>query len=277
MLIHSRRGVLQESSNGVELRAMTVSRVATEIDDKLTAFRTRRLDGQNYPYLQVDARYEKVRVDKRVISQAVLVVMGFTEEGRREILDWRVTDSEKETNWSEMFCGLKDRGLGGVELIVSDAHKGITSAAARHFQGASWQRCQVHFKRELLKKVSYKRSRELRADIKSIFAGDDVEECLRRGEEVALKWEKTSEKVSKQLREGLGDCLTVMSFPEHQRKGLRSTNMLESVMKRLKKRTRVVCVFPSKASCDRLIGAQLLELHEEWLSEEGVKFNMDLR
>lgn len=269
--------VLESMCEGLELSAMTVSRVATELDEKLTAFRTRRLDAQIYPYLQVDARYEKVRVDKRVISQAVLVVMGFTQEGRREILDWRVVDSEKESNWSELFRDLKDRGLSGVELLVSDAHKGITSAATRHLQGVSWQRCQVHFKRELLKKVSYKRSRELMSDIKSIFHGDDVAECLRRGEEVAMKWESVSEKLSKQLREGLGDCLTVMSFPEHHRKGLTSTNMLESVMKRLKKRTRVVCVFPNRASCDRLIGAQLLELHEAWLGEEGVKFNMDLR
>ena len=269
--------VLEQMCEGVELSAMTVSRVAMEIDEKLSAFRTRRLDVHAYPYLQVDARYEKVRVDKRVITQAVLVVMGFTDEGRREILDWRVCDSESESNWSEMFKELKDRGLSGVELIVSDAHKGIRSAVTRHFQGAAWQRCQVHFKRELLKKVSYKRSRELMSDIKSIFLGHDVEECLRRGEEVATKWEKTSEKLSKQLREGLEDCLTVMSFPEHHQKRLTSTNMLESVMKRLKKRTRVVCVFPNKASCDRLIGAQLLELHEEWLGEEGVKFNMALR
>ena len=269
--------VLEQMCEGVELSAMTVSRVAMEIDEKLSAFRTRRLDVHAYPYLQVDARYEKVRVDKRVITQAVLVVMGFTDEGRREILDWRVCDSESESNWSEMFKELKDRGLSGVELIVSDAHKGIRSAVTRHFQGAAWQRCQVHFKRELLKKVSYRKSRELMADIKSIFLGHDVEECLRRGEEVATKWEKTSEKLSKQLREGLEDCLTVMSFPEHHQKRLTSTNMLESVMKRLKKRTRVVCVFPNKASCDRLIGAQLLELHEEWLGEEGVKFNMALR
>lgn len=269
--------VLEQMCEGVELSAMTVSRVAMEIDEKLSAFRTRRLDAHAYPYLQVDARYEKVRVDKRVVTQAVLVVMGFTEEGRREILDWRVSDSESESNWSEMFRELKDRGLSGVELIVSDAHKGIRSAVVRHFQGAAWQRCQVHFKRELLKKVSYKRSRELMSDIKSIFLGHDVEECLRRGEEVAMKWEKTSEKLSKQLREGLEDCLTVMSFPAHHQKRLTSTNMLESVMKRLKKRTRVVCVFPNKSSCDRLIGAQLLELHEEWLGEEDVKFNMALR
>mgnify|MGYP001224311163 CR=1 FL=1 len=268
------QSVLESMCEGIELSAMTVSRVAGEIDEKLSAFRSRKLDGCAYPYLKVDARYEKVRVDKKVISQAVLVVMGFTHEGKREILDWRLADSESESSWSELFKGLKDRGLSGVKLLVSDAHRGITSAAIRHLQGASWQRCQVHFKRELLLKVSYRKRSELMADVKSIFAGHDAAECLRRGEEVAFKWEKTSASVAKGVRDGLGDCLTVLGFPSTHRLKLTSTNMLESLMKRLKKRTRVVGVFPNRASCDRLIGAQLLEVHEQWLSEERAKFNM---
>lgn len=267
--------VLSTMCEGIELSAMTVSRVAAEIDEKLSAFRTRRLDGHTYPYVKVDARYEKVRVAGKVVSQAVLVVMGFTHEGRREILDWRLADSESETHWSTMFRELKDRGLSGVKLLVSDAHRGITSALSRHFQGVAWQRCQVHFKRELLKKVSYKRSQELMAEFKSVLKGEDMAECLRRGEEMASRWEKMSPKVASQLREGLGDCLTAMSFPEHHRKGLTSTNMLECLMKRLKKRTRVVGVFPNIASCDRLIGAQLMEVHEEWLAEGVAKFNME--
>ena len=269
------RDVLETLCQGVDLSAMTVSRVAQEIDEKLAAFRSRRLDANEYPYLKVDARYEKVRVDGRVISQAVLVVMGFTQQGRREILDWRLADSESESSWSTMFRELKDRGLRGVKLLVSDAHAGITAAATRHLQGAAWQRCQVHFKRELLKKVSYKRSSELMADVKSVFKGADTPECLRRGEEMAMKWESISPAVAKMLREGLGDCLTVLTFPPDHRKGLTSTNMLESLMKRLKKRTAVIGVFPNRASCDRLIGAQLMEVHESWLAEESVKFNME--
>lgn len=269
------REVLEAMCEGVELSAMTVSRVAQEIDEKLAAFRGRRLDSAAYPYLKVDARYEKVRVDGRVVSQAVLVVMGFTHEGRREILDWRLADSESESSWSELFRDLKGRGLSGVELLVSDAHRGITAAATRHLQGVAWQRCQVHFKRELTKKVSYKRSKELMADVRAVFGGHDVAECLRRGEEVAAKWEGTHAPVAKLLREGLADCLTVLSFPEEHRTRLTSTNMLENLMKRLKKRTRVVGVFPNRASCDRLIGAQLLEVHEGWLSETRAKFNME--
>jgi putative transposase len=269
------REVLGAMCEGVELSAMTVSRVAQEIDEKLAAFRARRLDGQAYPYLKVDARYEKVRVDGRVVSVAVLVVMGFTQHGRREILDWRLADSESESSWSQLFRDLKDRGLGGVELLVSDAHAGITAAATRHLQGVAWQRCRVHFKRELLKKVSYKRSAELMADVKAVFNGGDAAECLRRGEELAVKWERQSPQVARMMREGLGDCLTVMSFPEGHRTRLTSTNMLESLMKRLKKRARVVGVFPNRASCDRLIGAQLMEVHEGWMADRNTTFNME--
>jgi transposase-like protein len=262
---------------GVDLSAMTVSRVAAEVDEKLATFRTRRLEGGEYPYVKVDARYEKVRVEGRVISQAVLVAMGITQSGHREILDWRLADSESESSWSEMFRQLKDRGLREVKLLVSDAHAGIRSAAARHLQGVAWQRCQVHYKRELMKKVSHKRRGELMAEVKSVFKGEDRCECLRRGEEMAVKWEPISAGVSSMLREGLEDCLTVLSFRQSHRNGLTSTNMLESLMKRLKKRTAVVGVFPNRSSCDRLIGAQLMEVHEQWLAEANVLFNMEAK
>jgi transposase-like protein len=266
---------------GGDVSAMTVSRVAQELDEKLAEFRSRRLDAHAYPYVKADARYEHVRVDGRVVSQAVLVVAGYTEQGRREVLDWRVGDSESEGCWGEVFRSLKDRGLGGVRLVASDAHRGIRSALARHFQGAAWQRCQVHFKRELLRKVPKKKKKktaELMKDVSAVFAGHDAAECLRRGEEAAAKWEQASSypAVAKTLREGLGDCLTVMAFPQDHRRRLASTNMLESLMKRLRKRTAVVGVFPSRSSCDRLIGAQLLEVHEKWLNEPVATFNMEL-
>lgn len=172
----------------MDLSAATVSRVASELDERLAAFRTRRLDGHAYPYLKVDARrYEQVRVDGRgVVSQAVLVVMGYTGQGRREVLDWRLGDSESESSWGELFRDLKDRGLRGVKLLVSDAHRGIVAAARRHLQGVAWQRCQVHFKRELLRKVSYKRSGELMKDVLAVFRGETLAECLRRG--AARSW-----------------------------------------------------------------------------------------
>lgn len=266
--------VLQEMC-GLDVSSMTVSRVAAELDEKLSVFRLRRLDHTQWEYLMLDARYEKVRVDGKVVSQAVLTVVGFTAEGRREVLDWRVCDSESEQTWGEVFRSLKDRGLRGIAAVVSDAHSGIRAAIARHFQGVPWQRCRVHYKREMGRKVSYKKLKELNRDLVVVFAGDGKTEILRRGEEMAVRWEKACPSVAAMLRDGLEDCLTAESFPERHRKRLRSTNLLENMMRRLKKRTRVVGVFPNRASCDRLIGAQLLELHEAWQTEEKAYFNMD--
>jgi len=268
------REVLEEMC-GMEISSATVSRVAGEVDEKLAVFRSRRLDLTEYPYLKIDARYEKVRIAGHVVSQAVLVVMGYTSHGRREILDWKVSDSESEGTWGDILSGLKGRGLRGVKLIVSDAHKGIRAAIGKYFQGAAWQRCTVHFKRELIKKVSYKAAKELMADAAWVFAPDEAKECLERGEDMAARWEKRYPKVSKMLREGLEDCLAVYQFPKTHRARLSSTNVLERLMKRLKARTRTVGVFASASSCERLIGAMLLEVHEEWSLEERPRFNME--
>ena len=212
---------------------MTVSRVAGELDEKPAVFRGRRLDHASWPYLMIDARCQKVRVEGRVVSQAVLVLVGFTSGGRREVLHWAVGDSESESHWSEVFRNLKDRGLSGVKLVASDAHQGIRSALSRHFQGVCRQRCRAHFKREMGRKASCKQMKGLMSD------------------------------------------LAVLGVPTHHRRKLASTNLLENMMKRLKKRTRVVGIFPNRASCDRLIGAQLIELHEGWQEEEKACFNMD--
>jgi transposase-like protein len=265
--------VLEAMCEG-EISPMTVSRVAQEIDEKLLTFRHRRLEATEWPYLHIDARYEKVRVEGRVVSQAVLVAVGFTSEGKREILDWRVGDSESEDTWGELFRQLKDRGLKGLRLVTSDAHKGIVAAMGRHFQGVSWQRCRVHFKREVLRKVSWKLYREVAQDLGVVFEPDEREERLRRGEEMADKWEARYPAVAKMLREGLEDCLAVLDFPSHHRCRLQSTNMLESLMKRLKKRSRVVGVFPNRSACDRLLGAQLIEVDEDWSVEKNPYFNM---
>lgn len=268
------RRVLEAMCDG-EISSTTVSRVAMELDEKLASFRSRRLDWTSWPYLMIDARYEKVRIDGKVVPQAVLVVVGFTAEGHRELLDWRVGDSESEACWGEVFRSLKDRGLKGVKLVVSDAHRGIRAALGRHLQGVAWQRCRVHFKRELMRKVSHKRARELMKDIAAVFAGDEPAECLRRGQEMAERWRSTSVAVAGMLEEGLSDCLTVWSFPEHHRRRLTSTNLLENLMRRLKKRTKVIGIFPNRASCDRLIGSQLLEVHEVWQTERNAYFNME--
>jgi putative transposase len=268
------QNVLQEMC-GLEISSATVSRVAAELDEKLLAFQDRRLDHTGWKYLMIDARYEKIRVGDKVISQGILVTIGFTVEGKREILDWRVADSESEESWGSVFRGLKDRGLGAVELVVSDAHSGIRAAIARHLQGASWQRCVVHYKREMGKKVGYKKLKELNRDLTTVFAPEQKRECVLQAQEMAMKWETISPAVAAMLRDSVEDCLTVLSFPPHHRKRLKSTNLLENIMKRLKKRTKVVGVFPNRASCHRLVGSQLLELHEQWQTETRDYFNTE--
>ena len=260
---------------GCEISSMTVSRVAAELDEKLAEFRCRRLEGQPYRYLMIDARYEKVRRAGGMTSEAVLVVAGFNEQGGREILDWVNGDSESAGTWGDLFRKLKERGLRGVELVVSDAHEGIRAALERHFQGVEWQRCRVHFKREIARKVGPREYREVLQDLAAVFAGSDRAECLRRGEEMAEKWEARKPEVARMLRDGLEECLTVWNYPDSHRRKLGSTNMLERLMKTLKQRTRVVGVFPNRASCERLIGAVLVEQHEKWQLEERPYFSME--
>lgn len=267
------RKVLETMCEG-EISASTVSRVAAELDEKLAAFVCRRLDHAEWSYLMIDARYEKVRIEGRIVSQAVLVVVGFTSEGRREVLHWAVCDSESEQCWGDVFKSLKDRGVKRVNAVISDAHRGIRAALNRHFQGAAWQRCRVHFKREMGRKVSYKMYRELMKDLAAVYAPWERSECLRRGQEMANKWAKRYPAVAAMLQEGLEDTLAVLALPQTHRRKLASTNLLENMMRRLKKRTRVVSIFPNVSSCFRLVGSQLLELHETWQAERNSYINM---
>jgi putative transposase len=264
--------VLEEMA-GFEVSATTVSRTMAELDEQLEAFRTRQLE-REYPFVFIDARYEKVRVGGRVRSQAVLIAAGINDEGRREILSYALGDSESEATWSDLLISLKKRGLKGVCWVISDAHGGIRAALGRHFQGVRWQRCRVHLMRELLARAASRDYRELSRDLRAIFHSEQREQCLRVAGEVADKWETRAPKMSRVLREGIEDTLAVWDLPAELRRRLHSTNMLERQMRELKRRTRVVTVFPSQAAGLRLIGARLLELHENWIAESHVYINL---
>lgn len=259
-------GVMEELG-GFEVSAGTVSRAMAELDGQIKTFFSRALGDCKYPYVIVDARYERVRKQGRVRSQAVLVAAGIREDGRRDLLGFSVGDSESAEDWGELLSDLKRRGLEGVEVVVSDAHKGLQAAIHKNFQGASWQRCRVHFMRELVAKVSYKDAKELMADLRAIYASEQGERCRQVGEEMAGKWEKRAPKMAAALRAGLGDTLTVWEWPRTQRRKLNSTNMLERLMKEIKKRTRKVGSFPNEQACWRLVGAVLLEIQDAWDTE----------
>jgi len=266
-------GILEEMG-GFEVSAATVSRTMAELDTQIDEFFARPLRECEYPYLIVDARYEKVRRNGRAVSAAVLVVAGIRDDGRRELLALSIGNSESADTWGEVFGGLVKRGLGGVELIVSDAHRGIQAAIARHFQGAGWQRCKVHLMREMLAKVGWKDYKELAADLRAIYASEEREQCLAAAAAVAAKWDKRAPAMSKALRAGVEDTLTVWTLPACRRRRLNSTNMLERVMKEIKARTRKVGSFPNEAACRRLTGAVLLEMQDRWDLETGSYIRM---
>lgn len=264
-----------DKMGGFELSASTVSCVAAELDEKLSEFRQRRLDDHTWPYLTVDATYIKVRKRGRVVSQAMLVVAGINDAGHREILTWRQADVESEETWTEVFRELKQRGLNGVTWLISDGHAGIQAAMRTQFHGVSWQRCWTHFMRNALGKVGYKHKKALANDLKAARSFDNVQTCMAEAERVAEAWEATYPRAAQQIREQFEETLSVHHLPKEHRRRVYTTNMMERLMEEIKRRTRVVGIFPNEASSDRLIGAQLLERHETWQCERTRYLVMD--
>ena len=258
---------ITEELCGTSFSKSLVSSLAGSLDAELEAWRKRQLEAEAYPYLFVDARYEKVRVDERVVNQGVLVVSAVRDDGFREILAVEVVDTESEATYQELFRSLRRRGLSGVELVVSDDHEGLKAAVARHFQGASHQRCQVHYSRNLLGMVGVARRKELAADLRAIFAAPAREQALQIASSVAEKWRKKgNEKVAEHVEEHIEECLACLAFPESHRRRIRTTNGLERLNQEIKRRTRVVRIFPNPEACLRLVSALAVEQSEEWVT-----------
>ena len=257
---------ITEELCGTSFSKSLISSLAGSLDSELQAWRVRRLEAKAYPYLFVDARYEKARVDSRVVSQGVLVVSGVRDDGFREILAVEVADTESEASYQELFRSLKARGLCGVELVVSDDHRGLRAAVERHFQGASWQRCQVHYARNLLGMVGHGRRKELSEGLRGVFAAPSREVALRLASEMAARWRMSHPRVAEHLEEHIEECLSCLAFPESHRRRIRTTNGLERLNQEIKRRTRVVRIFPNRGACLRLVTALVVEQSEEWLT-----------
>jgi transposase-like protein len=251
---------------GTSFSKSLISSLASALDSELEAWRDRRLEAEAYPYLFVDARYEKVRVDGRVLNQGVLIVSGVRDDGFREILGVEIADTESEATYQELFRSLKRRGLKSVELVVSDDHGGLKAAIARHFQGATYQRCQVHYARNLLGMVGHARRKELAEGLRGVFAAPSREVALRLASELAARWRVSHPRVAELLEEHIEECLSCLAFPESHRKRIRTTNGLERLNQEIKRRTRVVRIFPNRTSCLRLVSALAVEQSEEWLT-----------
>jgi putative transposase len=239
---------ITEKLCGREFSASLVSKLAAGLDEKVEDWRNRELG--HHPYLIVDATYQKVRRGGRVISQGILIALGIDMKGMRDILEVRVADTENETTWSDLFRDLKRRGLKDVQLVTSDDHEGIKAAARRYFQGASWQRCQCHFTKNVLTLATKSQKTELKADLRAIFNADDIEALQYHLEEIIHKWSEKRPAVADKLDEEIADCLSVFCFPGPHRKRMRTTNTLERFNEEIRRRTRVLRIFPNERSAD---------------------------
>ena len=240
-----------------------VSELARDLDTKLNLWRERKLI-RSYPYLVVDARYEHIRTTSGVVRKAVMIVIGISDEGRREVLSIGIADSENEVDWGDVFRQLKDRGLYGVKFVVSDQHQGLVNALQRHFQGSLWQRSQVHFIRNFISKMGRKDSRKYLALLKDVFSAAGREDAIVRKERLVEVLESKKPAVSRWIDEQIESCLSAYNLPASHYRKMKSTNMLERLNQELKRRSRVIRIFPNEASCLRVLGTICMEQSEEW-------------
>ena len=239
-----------------------VSRLCTEIDDKIAAFLNRSLEG-DWPYLWLDATYVKVRANGRIVSVAVIIAVAVNSDGRREVLGMAIGASEAETFWTEFLRKLARRGLRGVKLVISDAHEGLKAAVAKVLH-ASWQRCRVHFMRNVLAHAGKQGRRVVAAFIATAFAQEDAEMARLQWRQVADQLRPKVAKLAALMDEAEADVFAFMSFPKDRRPKIQSTNPLERLNGEIKRRTDVVGIFPNKEAITRLVGAILLEQNDEW-------------
>ncbi len=241
-----------------------VSRICADLDAEVAAFRDRSLTEQAFPYVFLDATYCKARVNRRVVSQAVVIATGVAADGRREVLGCAVGDSESGVFWTDFLRGLRDRGLAGVQLVVSDSHRGLTAAIDTVLTGAAWQRCRVHFMRNVLARVTKGQAEMVAAAIRTIFAQPTADTVREAVENVAATLERQFPAVAGMLRDARDEITAFADFPQAHWRKLWSTNPLERLNKEVKRRTDVVGIFPDDASLLRLASCVLIEAHDEW-------------
>jgi putative transposase len=254
---------ITEALCGVEISAMQVSRAAAQLDAVLQEWRERPLG--EITYLYVDARYEKVRQAGQVRDGAVLMATGITPEGERQVLGVSVSLSEHESHWKTFLKGLKDRGMNGVKLVISDDHEGLGAARRAVLGSVPWQRCHFHLQQNAGAYVPKQAMRsEVAADIRSMFNAPDRKTAEEFLQAAIQKYALSAPRLSAWLEENLLEGFTFFDFPLEHRKSIRTTNSLERINKEIRRRTRVVGVFPNEPSCLRLISALLMEISEEW-------------
>lgn len=251
---------------GSTISKSTVSRLCAELDEPIRAFRERPLD-RYYPFLVVDAMYVKVRERGRIVSKGLLIALGISESGHREVLAFDYADSESYESWRELFKGLRARGMADVDLIVSDDHAGLVQALHETFHGTMWQRCQTHFSRNLNGHVPRALRPQVKALLTDLYNSPTLDSATARKEDLLNTLSANNcQKAHDLLDESFADITAVFALPSHYRRKLRTTNMIERLNEELRRRERVIRIFPNADSVIRLLGAILLETHEQWIS-----------
>ncbi len=256
---------ITEELCGTRFSKSTVSQLCKGLDETVQAFRNRPLE-KRYPFVMVDAMYVKVRELGRVRSKALLIAMGVNEEGYREVLGFTLWDSETHLGWKTFFEDLKKRGIGQVDYVISDAHTGLVKALQEVFVEAAWQRCQVHFMRNIMEVCPSKVKPQLLEDLRDLWSSKDPELARERFQEILVTYEALAPKSMEVLEAGFDDAIAVLHLPTKYRRRLRSTNSLERLNQEIRRRERVIRIFPSGESAIRLMGALLAQQSETWLS-----------
>ena len=249
---------------GTGISKSEVSRICAKLDGEVAAWRARPLDEQPFPYVFLDATYCKVRINQRVVSQAVVIATGVSADGKREVLGCAVGDSETEPFWTEFLRDLRDRGLRGVQLVISDSHRGLTNAVTVILQGAAWQRCRVHFMRNALAKVTKGHAEMVAATIRTIFAQPNGTKVREQLDNVADLLCGEFPAVAQLLLDAKADLTAFADFPLAHWQKIWSTNPLERLNREVKRRTDVVGIFPNADALLRLSACVLIEAHDEW-------------
>jgi transposase-like protein len=249
-----------------------VSQLCSALDEKVRKFREGPLG--EIRYVWVDALYEKVRVDDRVESMAVVIATGANLQGRREVLGFDVIAAESEEGWAEFFKGLKERGLHGVELVISDAHTGLKNAVRKVLK-VEWQRCKVHFYRNVLVHVPKRSQAEVSEAMKAVFVQRDEKSAKTKAADLVRQFQSRFAKAMEIFEAGIDDVLSYLHYPQPHRVRISSTNPLERLNLEIRRRTRVVGIFPNPAACLRLIGMLLVEKNDDWLTDDKAYLTFD--
>jgi transposase-like protein len=248
---------------GTSFSKSAVSAMCEGLTPLVEAFRSRPLE-RNYPFLIVDAIYMRVREDERIKSKGLLIAIGINEDGHREIVGFTVADGESEEAWNDFFLSLKRRGLSRIDTVTSDNHGGLRNAIRKQFHGASWQRCQTHFSKNLLDKTPKKAQSTVKRALDDLYNAPDMAEAKARKQRMLELFRADAPKAMDLLESGFDDITAVFALPEPYRKRLRTTNGIERVNEELRRRERVIRIFPNEDSLIRLMGTLLMELHEKW-------------